>query len=328
MHIPDGFLDAKTIAVASVLSAAGIARALRNVRRTLTPRKVPLMGLASAFLFVAQMINFPVIGGTSGHLLGAVLAAILLGPDEAVLVMTVVLAVQAFLFADGGVLALGANLFNMAIVAPLAGYAIYRLASRPARTEAGRLAAVALAAWSSTVLAAAACAGELSLAGAVAWPLAFPAMTVLHMAVGLGEAIITVLVLAAAVKARPDLLPGFAARGREDGPRPIKDVLIYGGLVVAGAAVFVLPFASKLPDGLEAVALRLGFASRAAARPVVSAPLADYRVPGVGSLPLAAALAALLGAGLVFSLAFLIARRRLARVRGAERAAARKTESG
>ena len=177
------------------------------------------------------------------------------------------------------------------------------------------------------MLAAAACAGELSLAGAVAWPLAFPAMTVLHMAVGLGEAIITVLVLAAAVKARPDLLPGFAARGREDGPRPIKDVLIYGGLV-AGAAVFVLPFASKLPDGLEAVALRLGFASRAAARPVVSAPLADYRVPGVGSLPLAAALAALLGAGLVFGLAFLIARRRLARVRGAEPAAAHKTESG
>jgi cobalt/nickel transport system permease protein len=328
MHIPDGFLDAKTIAAASVLSAAGIGRALRNVRRTLTPRKVPLMGLASAFLFVAQMINFPVIGGTSGHLLGAVLAAILLGPDEAILVMTVVLAVQAFLFADGGVLALGANLFNMAIVAPLAGFAVYRLASRPARTEAGRLAAVALAAWSSTVLAAAACAGELSLSGAVAWPLAFPAMTAIHMAVGLGEAAITGLVLAAVAKARPDLLTGFAARGKEDGSRPVMDVLIYGGLIVAGAAVFVLPFASKLPDGLEAVALRFGFASRAAAHPVLSAPLADYRVPGVGSLPLAAALAALLGAGLVFGLAFLVGRRRFMRARSAAAADSRKTGSG
>ena len=317
MHIPDGFLDAKTLAAAAALSAVGIGRALRNVGRSITPRKVPLMGLASAFLFVAQMINFPVLGGTSGHLLGAVLAAILLGPDEAVLVMTVVLAVQAFLFADGGVLALGANLFNMALLAPLAGYAIYRLAAKPARTEAGRLAAVALAAWSSTVLAAAACAGELSLSGAVAWPLAFPAMTAIHMAVGLGEAVITALVLAAVVKARPDLLPGFAARGREDGTRPIRDVLIYGGLIVAGAAIFVLPFASRLPDGLEATAARLGFASRAAAWPVLPAPLADYRVPGIGSLPLAAALAALLGAGLVFGLAFVIARRRLARGRRA-----------
>jgi len=328
MHIPDGFLDAKTLGVAAALSAVGIGRALRNVGRTITPRKVPLMGLASAFLFVAQMINFPVLGGTSGHLLGAVLAAILLGPDEAVLVMTVVLSVQAFLFADGGVLALGANLFNMAVLAPLLGYAVYRLASRQARTEAGRLASVALAAWLSTVIAAAACAGELALSGAVAWPLAFPAMTAIHMAIGVGEAAITALVLAAVVKARPDLLPGFAARGREDRTRPVRDVLIYGGLIVAGAAVFVLPFASNLPDGLEALAARLGFASCAAVKPVLPAPLADYRVPGIGSLPLAAALAALFGAILVFGLAYVLARRRLARsARLAASETARRKES-
>jgi cobalt/nickel transport system permease protein len=317
MHIPDGFLDAKTIAVASVLSAAGIGRALHNVRRTLTPRKVPLMGLASAFLFVAQMINFPVLGGTSGHLLGAVLAAILLGPDEAVLVMTVVLAVQAFLFADGGVLALGANLFNMAIVAPLAGYAVFRLASRPARTEAGRLAAVAVAAWSSAVLAAIGCAGELSLSGAVPWTLGFPAMTGIHMLIGLGEALITVLVLAAIIEARPDILPGLVVgRERAEETRPLKDVLIYGAVVVAGAVVFVLPLSSRLPDGLEATAARLGFASRAAAPPAVPAPLAGYRVPGVGSLSLATALAAGLGAILVFAVSFAIARRRSSRPKG------------
>jgi cobalt/nickel transport system permease protein len=148
------------------------------------------------------------------------------------------------------------------------------------------------------------------------------------MAVGLGEAAITALVLAAVVKARPDLLPGFAARGREDGTRPVRDVLIYGGLITAGAAIFVLPFASRLPDGLEAVASRLGFASRAAARPVLPAPLADYRVPGFGSLPLAAALAALLGAILVFGLAYVLARRRFARsARRAASETARRTES-
>jgi cobalt/nickel transport system permease protein len=318
MHIPDGFLDAKTIVAASVLSAAGIGRALRNVRRTLTPRKVPMMGLAAAFLFVAQMINFPVIGGTSGHLLGAVLVAILLGPDEAVLVMTVVLTVQAFLFADGGVLALGANLFNMAVLAPLAGYAVFRLASRPtrsSRTEAGRLAAVAVAAWSSAVLAAIACAGELSLSGAVAWTLGFPAMTAIHMLIGLGEALITVLVLATIVKARPDILPGFTGRARVGEARPLKDVLIYGSLIVAGAAVFVLPFSSRLPDGLEAMAARLGFASRALEKPLVPAPLADYRVPGIGSLSLATALAAILGAVLVFAISFAIARRKYSRAK-------------
>src|SRR5271166_2666301 len=130
MHIPDGFLDAKTAVTTGVISASGVGLALRQVRRELPPRRVPLLGLAAAFLFAAQMVNFPVAGGTSGHLVGGALVAALLGPSAAVVVVTTVLIVQCLLFADGGVTALGANIFNMAIVNSVTGYALYRLLSR------------------------------------------------------------------------------------------------------------------------------------------------------------------------------------------------------
>src|SRR5689334_8604134 len=116
MHIPDGFLDAKVALGAGALSALGVGAAVRNARLRLPPRKIPLMGLSAAFIFAAQMLNFPVAGGTSGHLIGGVLASVLLGPSAAVLVLTAVLMVQCFVFADGGILALGANVFNMGIV--------------------------------------------------------------------------------------------------------------------------------------------------------------------------------------------------------------------
>src|SRR2546422_7604656 len=116
MHIPDGFLDPKTALASGALSAVGLTIALRDARRRLPARKVPLMGLSAAFVFAAQMLNFPVAAGTSGHLIGGVLAAVLLGPSAAAVVLTSVLIVQCFVFGDGGVLALGANVFNMGIV--------------------------------------------------------------------------------------------------------------------------------------------------------------------------------------------------------------------
>src|SRR5271157_2966654 len=127
MHIPDGFLDLKTAAATGVLSAAALGVSLRRLNGSLPRRNVPLMGLAGAFVFAAQMVNFPVAGGTSGHLIGGVLVAALLGPAAALVVLTTVLIVQCFLFADGGVLALGANIFNMGIVGGVGGYWIYRL---------------------------------------------------------------------------------------------------------------------------------------------------------------------------------------------------------
>src|SRR5215472_432581 len=126
MHIPDGFLDGKTLAITAALCGGGLVVAARQVSRTLPRHKIPLMGLGAAFVFAAQMINFPVGGGTSGHLLGGVLAGVLLGPGAAAVVIACVLLVQAFLFSDGGVLALGANIFNMSFMGAVAGSAFYR----------------------------------------------------------------------------------------------------------------------------------------------------------------------------------------------------------
>jgi cobalt/nickel transport system permease protein len=308
MHIPDGFLDTKTIIATSLLSSLGLWRAVRVLKTRMSPRKVPLMGLAAAFIFVAQMINFPVVGGTSGHLLGAVLVAVLLGPSEGVLVISVVLIVQCFLFADGGVLALGANIFNMGLVATLGGYSLYRLVSRAFRTERWRFVAVPLAAWFSTVLASVFCAGELAWSGTARWSVAFPAMTGIHILIGIGEALITTLVLAAIYAARPDLLPLERTAGSEPGPRPLAGLLVYGSLILVGLILFVLPFASSWPDGLEKVASVFGFDSKAVTRPLVPSPLADYRVPGIGSLSKATALAGIVGAVFVFAVSLILAR--------------------
>src|SRR4030095_12669824 len=130
MHLPDPFLDAKTATLSVAAAGAGVALALRQVRASVQSRQMPLLGLAGAFVFAAQMLNFPVPGGSSGHLIGGVLTAILLGPSAAVLVLTCVLIVQCLMFADGGVLALGANVFNMGIVAVCGGYFVFRLIKR------------------------------------------------------------------------------------------------------------------------------------------------------------------------------------------------------
>ena len=127
MHIPDGFLSMATVATTYAVSAGGIGNAVRMANKKLGEKHVPLMGVLAAFIFAAQMLNFPVAGGTSGHLIGAALAAILLGPWAAVLLMSCVLIAQSLIFQDGGLLALGANIFNMGIIASFGGYYLYRL---------------------------------------------------------------------------------------------------------------------------------------------------------------------------------------------------------
>lgn len=304
MHIPDGFIDGKTAATTAVLSVAGVGLALRHVRQELPPRRVPLLGLAAAFLFAAQMLNFPVAAGTSGHLIGGTLVAALLGPSAAVVVVTTVLIVQCFLFADGGVSALGANVFNMALLGSVGGYAVYRLLSRLLRGARGRITALAFAGWFSTVLAAVGCAGQLAWSGTIGWAAAFTAMTSVHLLIGLGEGLISALVFAGVERARPDLLQQPDANA----PRRGWGVfVVYGLLVSLGLAVFVAPFASSWPDGLEAVAEKFGFAGRAVA-PAVTAPVAEYAMPGVSWTVGATALAGVLGAGVVFALAWLLGR--------------------
>jgi cobalt/nickel transport system permease protein len=305
MHIPDGFLDVKTAVVAGVLATAGVGMALREARRTIPASRMPLMGLAAAFIFAAQMLNFPVAGGTSGHLIGAVLAAVLLGPGAAVLVMSSVVILQCFMFADGGLTALGANIFNMALVAPIAGYGVYVLVRRLGGSGLRwQLVATGFAAWCATVAAAVACAAELATSGTAAWSVSLPAMAGIHMLIGLGEGIITTLVIAAVARVRPELI--FQdAEGRRIGS--YRELAAIGLLVALGLALFVAPFASDMPDGLEKVAERLGFAHKAASGAVAS-PLSDYAVPGLGSPIASTAIAGIAGTLAAFALAYVTAR--------------------
>ncbi len=207
MHIPDGLMNTTTSLVTWAASAGGVGFAVRRVGRELSERQVPLMGVTAAFIFAAQMMNFPVAGGTSGHLLGGALAAILLGPWAAMLALTSVLAVQALLFQDGGLLALGANLFNMAVVGVLVGYLSYhglrRLFGDRARST---FVSGFVAGWLSVVLSALLAAVELALSGTSPLTVTLPAMGAVHMLIGVGEGLITVGVLAFLRVTRPDLL--------------------------------------------------------------------------------------------------------------------------
>ena len=207
MHIPDGFLSGPVLAICFMVSAITIGYAFRRVKRDLDERKVPLMGVVAAAIFAGQMLNFPVAAGTSGHLLGAALATILLGPWAAVLVMAIVVGAQALIFQDGGIVALGANLFNMAVIGVFVSYTIYRAVQRIARgSKAGVFAGGFLAAWTSIFIAALAAALELAFSGTSPANLAVPAMAVVHSLIGLGEGLITVGALAFVSAVRPDLV--------------------------------------------------------------------------------------------------------------------------
>ena len=305
MHIPDGFLDAKTAISAGGLAAGGIGIALRQMRRQLPHRKVPLLGLAAAFVFAAQMLNFPVAGGTSGHLVGGVLTAVLLGPSAAVIVLASVLIVQCFLFADGGVTALGANIFNMGLIGGVMGYAVYRNVRGVVPGTRGVVMAAAFAAWCSTILAAMVCAGELALSGTVVWSIAFPAMVNVHMLIGIGEGFITALVIVAILRARPELLEQTTSNTTTPACGP---VLVFGLLISFGLALFVAPFTCSWPDGLDKVAQTLGLEHRAARAPLIPSSIANYQLPGISSAAVATSLAGVIGTVVVFVLAFLLAR--------------------
>ncbi len=305
MHIPDGFLDAKTVAATGILAAGGLGTALYQVRRQLPRRKIPLLGLAAAFVFAAQMLNFPIPGGTSGHLIGGVLTAVLLGPGAAVVVLAAVLIVQCFLFADGGVTTLGANIFNMGMVGGVGGYWIYQAVRRLIPGPRGTVMGAAFAAWCATVAASIFCAGELALSGRTPWSLVFPMMTWFHMLIGIGEAIITALVIVAITRTRPELIEthsGISASGR------YGTFLVFGLLISLGLALFVAPFACSAPDGLDKVSQALGFENHAAKQPLVASPIPDYHLPGIGSASVATSLAGAIGTVVVFLLAFALAR--------------------
>jgi cobalt/nickel transport system permease protein len=318
VHVPDGFIDAPISAATGVVAAAAVAVSLRGARRELDERTAPLAGLVAAFIFAVQMLNFPVAAGTSGHLLGGALAAILVGPYTGVLCVSVVLLMQGILFADGGLTALGVNITDMAVVTTVVAYAVFRglvkvlPRGRGSITAASFVAAVLsvpAAAVAFTLIYAVGGTTDVSL-GKVA-----TAMIGVHVLIGIGEAAITALTVGAVVAVRPDLV--YGARGLQqklklrvggelvDVPdtapvtaaRSHRKVWITGlvtSLVLAG---FVSFYASASPDGLEKVAADKGIDAKTEEHATADSPLADYGVKDVEDARLSGGLAGVIGVG-------------------------------
>lgn len=302
MHAPDGFLSPPIALVTAIISFTVVGLALRQSKQQLSDRAIPLAGMAAAFIFAAQMFNFPVAAGTTGHLLGGALAAIVLGPSVGVVVVTIVVVVQALVFADGGVTALGYNVLNMAIVPAYGGYAAFRLFRKmfPA-SFGGVIGASGLAAWSSVVLSAMAFSIEwlFGASAPVAFDDVFSAMVGVHGLIGVGESLITALAVGAVMASRPDLV--YGARDLDSyqlsDRRQMKTrTFLVGGLMVALVfAGVVSQFAFDDPDGLESVAEETGFAASGVDHSLTDSPFADYATAGIDNERVSLAVAGVVG---------------------------------
>lgn len=303
MHIPNGFLSTLVSIILWALSAGAVAYALRRVGKDLGERQVPLMGVLAATIFAGQMLNFTVTGGTSGHLLGAAIATILLGPWAAVIIMTSVVSIQALVFQDGGLLEMGANIFNMAVIGVAVSYFVYTSLRKLLGDKSWAIfVSGAAAAWSSVVVAALAAALELSFSGTSPANIAVPTMGGIHALIGIGEALITVGALAFLYSARRDLL-AQSPQGEGGSTVPTGGAAVWVfGLGIALFLAILSPLASSHPDGLEWVAKQNGFLENARA-PLFNV-IPSYVLPGVSNEALATILAGVIGALIVFGVAY------------------------
>ena len=303
MHIPDGFLGPAVAASTSAVAGGGIALALSAERRDPDPMPPGILGSVAAFLFAAQMVNVPVAAGTSGHLVGAMLATVLLGPWRAMLAMATVLGVQALLFQDGGITAFGANFIDMGLAGCLVGYAVARLAGRFIKGPRGVAAGAVLGGFAATLCGAALVSVWLSASGLYPLSGILPVMLVTHVGIGLLEAALTGAILLTLLRWRPDLATGVSVERAER--RPVALGIGAFGLALAVAA-FLAPFASSLPDGLDSTAQTLGFSE--SARSLRHAPLADYGLPWARLALVAPAVAGVIGTVTVAVLAWALSR--------------------
>ncbi|MFD7232725.1 energy-coupling factor ABC transporter permease [Streptomyces sp. NPDC059881] len=334
MHVPDGFIDLPVSAAAGVVAAGAVAVSLRGAQRELNERTAPLAGLVAAFIFAVQMLNFPVAAGTSGHLLGGALAAILVGPYTGVLCVSVVLLLQGILFADGGLTALGVNITVMGVVTVVVAYGLFRALVRvlPKKRRSITVASF-VAALVSVPAAAAAFTLIYAIGGTTDVPIGtvLGAMVGVHLLIGIGEALITMATVGAVLAVRPDLV--YGARGlstplklrvggelvdaRPDdapapaaSPRPVWIAGLVTSLVLAG---FVSFYASANPDGLEKVAADKGIDKKVEDHAAADSPLADYGVADIENARLSGGLAGVIGVGataVVGTGVFLVVRRR------------------
>ncbi|MEU4920042.1 energy-coupling factor ABC transporter permease [Streptomyces parvus] len=321
MHVPDGFIDAPVSVAAGVLAAGAVAVSLRGARRELDERTAPLAGLVAAFIFAVQMLNFPVAAGTSGHLMGGALAAILVGPCTAVLCLSVVLLLQGIFFADGGLTALGVNITVMGVVTVVVAYAVFRLLTGLLpRTRRSATASAFVAALVSVPASAAAFTLLYWIGGTTDIPIGkvFTAMVGVHVLIGIGEAVITGLTVGAVLAVRPDLVHGVqgspvaplklridgelvdapaATRDPEPAParRSTRGFWITGLVSALLLAGFVSFYASADPDGLERVAADQGIDEKVEEHGAADSPLADYGVGDIANARLSGGLAGVIG---------------------------------
>ncbi|MGW4040021.1 energy-coupling factor ABC transporter permease [Streptomyces sp. NPDC004778] len=321
MHVPDGFIDAPVSVAAGVFAVGAVAVSLRGARRELDERTAPLAGLVAAFIFAVQMLNFPVAAGTSGHLMGGALAAILVGPCTAVLCLSVVLLLQGIFFADGGLTALGVNITVMGVVTVVVAYGVFRLLTGVLpRSRRSATASVFVAALVSVPASAAAFTLLYWIGGTTDIPIGkvFTAMVGVHVLIGIGEAIITALTVGAVLAVRPDLVHGVqggpaaplklrvdgelvdapaATRDSEPAParRSTRGFWITGLVSAFLLAGFVSFYASANPDGLERVAGDQGFDEKVEEHGAADSPLADYGVGDIENARLSGGLAGVIG---------------------------------
>ena len=298
MHIPDGFLNITVSLICWIITVAILAVAISRTNKSLGEKQVPLMGIMAAFIFAAQMLNFPVAGGTSGHLLGGALAAITLGPWAGMLVMTAVIAVQGLLFQDGGLLVMGSNILNMGLLTVAVGYGFYR--SVLGKNQRIKLFVAGIAAWVSVMTGALATSLELWLSSTARLDIVIPAMLTVHALIGIGEALITVAALSFIFRSRPDILDEGSASAQ--GSRG----WVITGVLIALVVVILSPLASAFPDGLERVAEDMGFLGTAQSAPYRLLP--DYVLPFLGNTPISTILAGVIGVVVVLALAILAGR--------------------
>ncbi len=302
LHVPDGFLNIPISGLCWLVTLIVLYFAVKQAQLDFDERLVPLAGIMAAFIFAGQMLNFPVAGGTSGHLIGATLAFIVLGPWVGVLAMTAVISLQALIFQDGGLVVMGANILIMGIVPGFVGYGVFQMVKNQLRMV--RLGATAVAAWFSVMIAALITALLLGFSGTTSLSVAIPAMLGVHALIGIGEALITVAALSFIMQTRPQLLTDSAPAG--------SGKWIVAGIILALMVVFFAPLASGSPDGLEWVAEQAGFLDTAVDAPFQILP--DYTIPGLGetgvSTILAGVVGALIVAGVTFGLGRILRRQR------------------
>lgn len=296
MHIPDEFLSNGVTITMDVVSGATLVYCIKGIRRRFDWAKIFFAAGIAALIFALQMLNFPVAEGTSGHFVGAALTAILFGPAEAIIVMAVVLVVQCFVFGDGGVLALGANIFNMGIVGGLTGYYTYNWLKGMFKGMSGVLFNTFISSWASIIMASGSCAVMIGVSGTGHTLTVIISMISIHALIGIGEGLITLVIIGLIYRFRPLIID---QKTEIDVQTIIKPCIIACGFAMA-LAIFFAPYACPFLDGLERVAEDHGFLNIAKGKEIFCAPIPDYVLPGIKSEAVAISLAGFVGIIITF----------------------------